>query len=151
MNRKQLLVVALVVGLLLVGWMVGQPTYEMRGAVSFTWESDGSDRSSADPRPADGSLDATVECAGPLDETGEPIHVTRPGSALAGYAGWVPVYLEPNPCLADRAVRRRRIELAAAAVLVLGLIGLVVFRPRANDPEPGARRRVGVRTIAPGS
>jgi hypothetical protein len=135
-NRKQLLVVALVVGLLLIGWMVGQQGYEVSRAISFTWASDGSDRSSADPQPRDGSIDATVRCTGPLDHESDGIEVIRPGFALAGYAGWAPVYLEPNPCIAESAARRRTLELEAVAVLLLGIVGLFACRARS---EAGSR------------
>ncbi len=146
MNRKQLLVVGLVVGLLLLGWLLGHRSYELRRAISFTWESDGSDRSSADPQPRDGSIDATVRCAGPLDRGNDGIEVTRPGFGLAGYAGWAPVYLEANPCIAESAARRHTLELEAVAVLLLGVVGLVVFRTRSEAGPRSPSERASLRS-----
>ena len=131
-NRKQLLVVALVVGLLAIGWMLGQPRYEIHRRLTVSWEDDPSDGAAPPPSiPASFGEDATVACPGPLAAPDERLDVREPGFAAAGWEGWRPVY-EPNPCVEDRAARRRKLELGAVAILVLGLVGLVTFRPRVD-------------------
>ena len=132
MNRKQLLVVGVVVGLLLVGWMLGHSRYELHRRMTRSWELDPSaaDVPGAAAQPADASIDVTVACAGPLASPDERLDVRGPGIATAGFEPWRVVYLEPNPCTAERASRRRALELQAAAVLLLGVVGLVAFRPR---------------------
>ncbi len=147
-NRKQLLVVALVVALLLVGWMLGHSSYELHRQMTLSWELDPAQADVPHPsaQPADATFEVTVGCAGPLSWPDERPDVRSPAIATAGFEPWRAVYLDPNPCTAERAVRRHKLELAVAAILLLGLVGLVAFRPRTTSnlsPQTGENSRVG--------
>jgi hypothetical protein len=142
-NRKQLLVVALVVGLLLIGWMLGHSSYELNRQMTLSWELDPSEADVPHPsaQPADSTLEVTVGCAGPLSWPDERLDVRSPGMATVGFDPWRAVYLEPNPCTAERAARRHKLELGAVAILLLGLVGLVAFRPRSDTSSPAPSER----------
>ena len=145
-NRKQLLVVALVVGLLLVGWMLGHKDYELHRQMTLSWEMDPSEAGVPHPssRPADSTFEVTVGCAGPLAWPDERLDVRSPGLATVGFDPWRAVYVEPNPCTAERATRRHELELEAMVVLLLGLVGLVVFRTRPGATTPAPTKRAAV-------
>jgi hypothetical protein len=148
-NTKQLLVVGLVVGLLLIGWMFGQQSYRFHHQVTVTSELIPSESGTSHPssRPADYAEDAILECGGPLRTADGTIHVVSPAMATVGYDPWQFVYAEPNPCIAESAARRHTLELEAVAVLLLGVVGLVVFRTRSDTPrsptEPTSVRPTG--------
>jgi hypothetical protein len=144
-NRKQLLVVALVVGLLLIGWMVGEQGYGLHRQLTMSFELDPKSDVDPDPsaRPEARVVDATMSCPAPLSTPDARLHVTSPGLALSGVEGWRPVYA-PNPCVTTAAARRHVLELEAAAVLLVGLVGLFAFRPRtpaSPSPQAAGNRR----------
>ncbi|MGZ4727304.1 MAG: hypothetical protein ACXWB2_06270, partial [Acidimicrobiales bacterium] len=119
MNRKQLLVVGVVVGLLLVGWMLGQRDYELHRRLTVSWARDPSPTGELIPwsAPASPPVDATIGCSGPLRPPDERLDVRSPGWAPTSFDGQHPIYLEPNPCIAERSARRRTLMLGAVAVL----------------------------------
>ena len=137
MNRKQLAVLALVVGLLSLVWLQGHRWYVFHHRLTVEWVIDQAQANSPhpSPRPDSYAVEATIGCMGPLDPPDQILDVRSPGFAAVGTSPWQATYREPNPCIAERSGRRQTLAVEAGAIFVLGILLLVIMRNRRSKPQ----------------
>jgi len=136
MNRKQLAVLAVAVGLLLLVWMQGHRRYVLHHRLTVEWVIDQRQASSPHPTPKPDSyaVEATIGCMGLLDPPDQILDVRSPGFAAVGTSPWQATYREPNPCIAERSARRQTLAIEAGAIVPLGILVLVILRNRRSKP-----------------